>query len=173
MNNSSMKHAFPPVVNANATVLILGSMPGEASLTAQQYYAFSRNAFWGIMGELAGALPQLPYQQRLEKLQQAGIALWDVLAACEREGSLDSAIDQHSLVANDFQAFLNQYPKIERIYFNGKTVRALFARHVQKQQRIRDDIVCTTLPSTSPANARISFEEKLQQWSVIVKSDRC
>ncbi len=166
-----MKQAFPPVVNANAKLLILGSMPGEASLVAQQYYAFGRNAFWTIMGELVGALPELPYPQRLEKLQQAGIAIWDVLAACEREGSLDSAINQQALIANDFQSFLVQYPGIERIYFNGKAAQALFVRHVQKKQLIRENIQCMALPSTSPANARLSCDKKLQQWSVIMVGD--
>ena len=163
-----MKQAFPPVVNSKASVLILGSMPGEASLAAQQYYAFGRNAFWNIMGELVGAAPELPYRRRLDKLQQAGIAIWDVLAACQREGSLDSAIDQQTLVANNFELFLTQYPAIEWVYFNGKTVSALFKKHVQKRQQLRTDITYTTLPSTSPANARMAYEVKLQQWSVIV-----
>ena len=91
-----------------------------------------------------------------------------VLDACEREGSLDSAINQQTLVANDFEAFLKTYPAIQRIYFNGKTVEQLFERHVIKKQTVSVDIAKVALPSTSPANARLSFESKLKAWAVVV-----
>lgn len=159
-----MKQAFPPIIGEQSTSLILGSMPGEASLAAQQYYALPRNAFWGIMGELYGAPYELPYSQRVAILLDAGVAVWDVLAACERQGSLDSAIVADTLVANDFAAFLQRYPNIRRILFNGKSVRDLFRRHVLSAQVLRDKLEYVVLPSTSPANARLSFAEKLQQW---------
>src|SRR5882672_4404695 len=90
--------AFPPVAAPDARVLVLGSMPGEASLAARRYYAYRHNAFWPIMGRLFGAGPDLRYRERLARLKHAGIALWDVLASCRREGSLDSNIDERSMV---------------------------------------------------------------------------
>lgn len=163
-----LKTAFPPVIDSKAKVLILGSMPGEASLVAGQYYAFERNAFWRIMGELIGVAADMPYEERLDALQQAGIALWDVIERCEREGSLDSAIVQTTLIANDFAAFLDQWSNIKTICFNGKSVERLFRTHVMKKQRIRDDLRTFTLPSTSPANAQYSFEQKLTMWNTIL-----
>ena len=100
MKSLRFVQSFPPVVSRNSKVLILGSMPGEVSLKAEQYYAHPRNAFWPIMGELFGAGPSLPYQERLVALDNAGIALWDSLRACTRPGSLDSAIRDEE--ANDF-----------------------------------------------------------------------
>ena len=96
---------FPPVAGNDATVLILGSMPGKESLKQHQYYAHPQNAFWKIMGELVGAHPDLPYPQRLHALTNARIALWDVLETCERQGSLDSDIQNET--ANDFASFFN------------------------------------------------------------------
>lgn len=167
-----MKKAFPPVVNMEARVLILGSMPGEASLEAGEYYAFARNAFWRIMDELIGTTAEMPYAQRLELLQQAGIALWDVIDSCERNGSLDSAIIQATLVANDFEIFLEQWPNIKTICFNGKSVERLFRTHVIKKQRIREGLRMFALPSTSPANAQYTFEQKLTMWNTILRGGR-
>lgn len=104
--------SFAPIENANAHVLILGSMPGEASLRVGQYYAHPRNLFWHIMGELVGAGPGMPYEQRIRALRSANIALWDVLHSCSRKGSLDSNIDDGSLIANDFAAFFRRHPRI-------------------------------------------------------------
>lgn len=165
-----MKEAFPPVVNMEARILILGSMPGEASLSAREYYAFGRNAFWRIMCELLGTNAELPYEKRLEDLQRAGIALWDVIEACERSGSLDSAIIQSTLVANNFSTFLERWPNIKTICFNGKSVERLFRTHVIKKQRIREGLRMFALPSTSPANAQYTFEQKLTMWNVITKN---
>lgn len=163
-----LKTAFPPIVDKKAKLLILGSMPGESALAAGQYYAFERNAFWPVMGELVGASFDLPYRQRLKKVQQHGIALWNVIAKCERKGSLDSAINKATLVVNDFSAFLDQWPGIERIFFNGKYVQQLFKSHVLKTQRVRKDIEMVVLPCTSPAHARCSFEEKLLEWRKMI-----
>ncbi|HPV23953.1 MAG TPA: DNA-deoxyinosine glycosylase, partial [Casimicrobium sp.] len=93
--------SFPPLIAPNATRLILGSMPGVASLAAAQYYAHPQNAFWRIMGAVAGFDAALSFDERVAELARAGVALWDVLAACERSGSLDSAIARKSEVAND------------------------------------------------------------------------
>ena len=106
---------FPPIADAGATVLILGSMPGEESLRAGQYYAHPRNAFWPIMGDLFGAGPGLDYAARARVLKSNGIALWDVLASCARDGSLDSAIAGDSILANDFPAFFLAHPGIARV----------------------------------------------------------
>ena len=103
MKLSSPIRSFPPVANTDATILILGSMPGKESLKQNQYYAHPQNAFWKIMGELVGAHPHLPYDERLHKLTAAHLALWDVLKTCEREGSLDSDIQNE--IPNDFTTF--------------------------------------------------------------------
>lgn len=145
-------------------MLILGSMPGQASLVAGEYYAHRQNAFWRIMGALVGAQPELPYEQRLERLQAAGIALWDVIAACEREGSLDADIVGKSIRPNDFAAFLAKHPAIRRICFNGGTAEASFRRHVLPGlDAARYELI--RLPSTSPAHAALSFGQKLAAWS--------
>lgn len=110
---------FAPIENPAATVLILGSMPGKASLAAGEYYAHPRNAFWAIMGELIGARPDLPYQDRLKILRSSGIALWDVLGSCVRKSSLDSHIEIDSAVPNDFKSFFLRHPNITRVFFIG------------------------------------------------------
>jgi hypoxanthine-DNA glycosylase len=159
-------YSFPPVSASNARILILGSMPGEASLAANQYYAHKRNDFWKIMGELIGASPDLSYPQRLETLKANGIALWDVLAHCEREGSLDSAITLEGV--NDFAAFLASHSAIARIYFNGRKAADSFRRFVPPDV-LRAGMTLETLPSTSPANASFSFARKLEAWRALTR----
>lgn len=159
--------SFAPVASADATVLILGSMPGEASLRAGQYYAHERNAFWRIMGDLLGAGPSLPYRDRLDRVCAAGIALWDVIADCERAGSLDADIVGTSVRVNDFAGFFAAHPAICRVYFNGAAAEANFRRHVLPAlsgQNLR----LARLPSTSPAHAAKGYAEKLAAWSAIV-----
>lgn len=163
-----LAESFPPVADPSATVLILGSMPGVASLCAQQYYAHPRNAFWHIMGDVVGAGPELPYVQRLEKLKAAGIALWDVIAECRRPGSLDSAIVGASVVANDFSAFFAVHRSIRRVFFNGGAAEASFRRHVLPQVKSLGLSYCR-LPSTSPAHAARDYAEKLAAWRAIVE----
>lgn len=163
----SLSHGFPPVANKDARLLILGSLPGEASLRAGQYYANERNAFWRIMGDLIGAGPALPYAQRLERLAAAGIALWDVIAACERYGSLDADIVNTSVCVNDFPAFFAVHRSIERVFFNGGTAETSFRRHVLPRLS-GVNLQLTRLPSTSPAHAARGYGEKLAAWSAIV-----
>ncbi len=159
--------SFPPVAAPDARLLILGSMPGEASLRAGRYYAHERNAFWRIMGDLLGAGPALPYAERLQRLQAAGIALWDVIADCERSGSLDAAIVKTSVRPNDFARFFAEHPGIDRVFFNGATAETSFRRHVLPQLAGCTLALCR-LPSTSPAHAARAYAEKLAAWSVIL-----
>lgn len=160
--------SFPPVNGGNASRLILGSMPGAASLLACEYYAHPRNAFWSIMESLLGIARAAPYATRTGALADAGIALWDVLETCRRNGSLDSAIEPDSIVPNDFGKFLRQNPAISRIYFNGGTARRLYDRHVLPAlPESLQQIPRFTLPSTSPANASFSLQEKTLAWKVI------
>lgn len=165
-----MRHiqSFAPIEKADAKILILGSMPGEASLRAGQYYAHPQNLFWRIMGELLGTDPSVPYEQRIQALKSARIALWDVLHSCRRKGSLDSSIDDASLVPNDFAAFFRHHPKITRVFFNGAKAEACYRRHVRPVTGT-EAIEYLRLPSTSPANASITFERKLEAWRVVTR----
>jgi double-stranded uracil-DNA glycosylase len=158
-----MPHSFAPIWNKAARVLILGSMPGEASLAAGEYYAHPRNAFWAIMGKLCGASRDLPYQQRLERLQQAGLALWDVLESCERAGSLDSAIVPSSVVVNRVAALLEQMPEVCLVATNGGTATRLYKRHVQS------GVAHVALPSSSPAFASMTLEQKTAMWCAVLE----
>ncbi len=157
---------FAPVAATDARILILGSMPGAASLAAGEYYAHPRNLFWPILGALVGAHPQLPYQQRLLVLQHAGIALWDVIANCVRPGSLDARIDPASIVVNDFARFFAAHPQIARIGCNGAAAATAFGRHVAPT--LVRELPLLRLPSTSPAHAALSFEAKLAAWRVLL-----
>ncbi|HEY8518786.1 MAG TPA: DNA-deoxyinosine glycosylase [Gammaproteobacteria bacterium] len=160
-----VSHGFPPICGEHARVLILGSLPGQASLAARQYYAQPQNAFWRIMGELFGAGPDLPYVERLVTLRERGVAVWDVLASGRRPGSLDSAIELASASPNDFQPFFDAQPGIRRICFNGSKAAELYRRLVlpglREETRRLERL---TLPSTSPAHAARSFAQKLELW---------
>jgi hypoxanthine-DNA glycosylase len=163
--------SFKFIADAHASVLILGSMPGEASLRAQQYYAHPRNLFWPIMGELVGAAPQLAYAARIARLKASGIALWDVLESCAREGSLDAHIEAASLVPNDFAGFFRRHPRIARVCFNGAAAEAMFLRHVMPLLRADQPALALQtlrLPSTSPAHAAMSYEKKLAAWRAVL-----
>ncbi len=159
------QYGFPPIIDNNPTVLILGSMPGIKSLQEQQYYAHPRNAFWPIMSALFDIKLHLPYQQRCQILCQQGIAVWDVLKSCQRKGSLDSAIENESIEANDFNQLLTDYTSIKHIYFNGGASEQLFKRHVLKTlQKSAAIKTMLKLPSTSPAHAAMTLEQKTQVW---------
>jgi TDG/mug DNA glycosylase family protein len=146
-------------------VLILGSMPGAASLAAQRYYAHPHNRFWSIMGALYGADVELPYRQRLERLRDHGIALWDVFASCARQGSLDAAIDQRTAVVNDIPALLRRCRHVDRICCNGTIAYTAFRRHFGDAIARAEPVVqILRLPSTSPANASWSAARKLEAW---------
>jgi hypoxanthine-DNA glycosylase len=158
---SQILRGFKPHATQTARVLILGSMPGEASLAAGQYYALRHNAFWPIMGELLGFDPTIPYAERLAALATADIALWDTCQTCLRQGSLDSNIQKP--VANDFPRFLADHPQITRICFNGAKAESLFHALVTPiLPPPHPDFV--RLPSTSPAYAGLSRAAKTQAW---------
>ena len=157
--------SFAPIADAKARVLILGSMPGKASLAAGQYYAHPQNLFWHILGEITGAGPSLPYAARARALRSRGIALWDVLLSCEREGSLDSAIDEATIRANDFASFYRAHPRIAHVFFNGAKAEACYRKHVLPA--LGDAPAppgLHRLPSTSPANASMSRAHKQRVW---------
>ena len=161
--------SFPPIENARARVLILGSMPGGASLAAGQYYAHPQNLFWRIIGDLLGVKPGLSYAARTRLLKAKGIALWDVLESCVREGSLDSAIEETSIAVNDFTSFYGAHPRMERVFFNGAKAQAAYRRYVIPALGADGPIVeYLRLPSTSPAHAALSFEKKRDAWKAVL-----
>jgi hypoxanthine-DNA glycosylase len=162
---------FPPIADAHARVLILGSLPGQASLLRQQYYAQPHNAFWKIMGRLFDAGPELPYAERAHRLVRSGVALWDVCAAAQRPGSLDAAIVLSSVVPNDLASFIESHPNIGLICFNGGKAADLYRRLVLPGLPAAVAAIHTeTLPSTSPAHAAMSFEEKLTRWAAVLQN---
>jgi len=158
-------HSFPPIAAGNASVLILGSLPGPVSLAKGQYYAQPRNLFWRIMAALTGAAETAPYADRLASLKDRGIALWDVCGSAVRAGALDSAIVTASVEPNDFAAFLAEHRQIGLICFNGSKAAVLYQRLVLPRL---PPAACAlrrlTLPSTSPAHAAMPLDEKLARW---------
>ena len=159
-------YSFEPVADPMSRVLILGTMPGKASLRERRYYAHPRNLFWTVTGAVLGFNPEEPYGNRLRAMRSAGVALWDVLKSCERKGSLDSDIDISTEVPNDLPAFLAAHPRIGRICFNGARAEALFSKYV-KPLLLNRKAVYIRLPSTSPANASITIEKKMVAWRAI------
>lgn len=152
--------SFPPIATPAARILILGSMPGEASLQAKQYYAHPMNAFWRIMGDLFGVGPGVPYEERTSVLQSKGVAIWDVLEACTRPGSLDHNIRDEA--PNDFAAFFAEHPHLTCIGLNGGKAAASFKKHAARFCPAHVHV--TQLPSTSPAHAARGYAEKLALW---------
>jgi len=156
---------FHAVAEQDARVLVLGSMPGIESLRQQQYYAHPRNLFWDFMGEIFNAGRDISYPDRLQRLKQNHIALWDVAHQCERRGSLDSNIKASTIIPNDFNSFFINHPNIKAVFFNGRKAAEIY------QKRVVPDLLkpfrsieCHALPSTSPAHAAMSRKEKLGQW---------
>lgn len=164
----SVIYSFPPIASSTSTVLVLGSMPGKASLEAQQYYAHPRNSFWFIIEQLFAVKAPINYQEKKQLLLNNHIAVWDVLKACLREGSLDSSIQRDSVVANDFELFFDQHTNISHVFFNGATAEKEFIKHVMSSRQMKSrPLAFKRLPSTSPAHAAMSREQKLKEWQVI------
>lgn len=165
----ALVESFPAIAATGCRTLILGSMPGVASLARQQYYAHPRNAFWPIMTELLGIDSSADYEARIRQLGDSGFALWDVLKSCVRPGSLDSAIEATSIMPNDIAALLARNRGIRCVCFNGGTAARLYRRYVQPTLgATAEHITYLALPSTSPAHAAVQFEEKLRQWRAIL-----
>ena len=161
-------HSFPAISNPLASRLVLGSMPGKASLAADQYYAHPRNLFWKILNEIGLVDVHADYGQRCEQLIEQRIALWDVLKLCTRSSSLDSDIVASSMVANDLRDFLGKHPNVTRIFFNGAKAEQIYQRLLQRDlSRDYPHITTLRLPSTSPANAAISEAAKIAAWRVL------
>lgn len=165
----SQLNSFAPLAGPASRVLILGSMPGIASLKAQQYYAHPQNLFWKFLGTALDFDPALPYEARTARLMAQGVAVWDVLASCVREGSLDADIDHTSAVPNDFARFFAQHPLIERVCFNGNAAAKIFRQRVQPGLPAGTAIEFLALPSTSPANASIPRADKARLWAAALQ----
>ncbi len=159
--------SFPPIIGPNARILILGSIPGAASLAANEYYAHPRNLFWRIIADLlnTGLLPD--YSSKTQALINARVALWDVMKSCYRPGSLDVAINKQSIVANDFNALFKSHPQIQQVFFNGATAEQSFRRLVLPGLNCQP-LSLQRLPSTSPAHAAMTYQQKLKHWRAIV-----
>lgn len=159
---------FPPIAKPDAEALILGSLPGQRSLQMQEYYAHPQNAFWKLIAHIYKTGSSLTYAQRVEILTASRIAVWDVLAAAERPGSLDSSIVHASVRANDFATFFREHPQISRVYFNGRKAEELYRRFVLPGLSAESAAMrYVSMPSTSPAHAGMPFAEKLVRWKKI------
>ncbi len=158
-----MLKSFKPIINEKSKILILGSMPGIKSLEATEYYAHPNNRFWKIMAVICNRpnLEKADYKTKTETLLKNNIALWDTIKSCEREGSLDSNIQK--VIPNDISKLLKQYKNIEKICCNGLKSYSLFNKHF-KELKIK--AIC--LPSTSPANAKYSFNMLLDEWIKLI-----
>lgn len=172
-HNAGKQHvlSFPPQVAASCRLLVLGTAPSVRSLEMQQSYAHPQNMFWPLMGEMFGAGPELPYDERIARLHRIGIGIWDVLEYCEREGSLDSSIVRSSEVANDIPGLLAVQPSITTIALNGGRAQASFRRLILPgmDAGTRARVSLLELPSTSPANAGMPRSEKRQRWRALVE----
>ena len=143
-------------------------MPSRESLAQRRYYAHSRNSFWPIVSSLY-KFTDNDYQQNTDLLTQNGIAVWDVLQTCFRTSSLDSDIDDHTTVTNDFQQFFAHHPDISRIFFNGAKAESVYLKQVLPGlDGAAAKIKLQRLPSTSPAHASMSLEQKKNAWRVIL-----
>nr|WP_230390773.1 DNA-deoxyinosine glycosylase [Reinekea sp. G2M2-21] len=158
-----MIQSFEPEAKSGARVLVLGSIPGVASLQAVQYYAHPRNAFWPIMGAYFQFNPTLAYETRLAQLNRHQVALWDVLQRCERPGSLDSEIRTQTIQVNPIADWLQSHPEVALILLNGGTAGREFNKHFSGIST-QGEVSVLTLPSTSPAYAAMPFQKKLQRW---------
>jgi TDG/mug DNA glycosylase family protein len=155
---------LPPIIGRTPRILVLGSMPGVASLAAGEYYAHPQNQFWRIVGEIGGFDPRDSYARRGAALKRARIALWDVVGSCVRPGSLDASIRDDSVVANEFAAFLDRHRSVARVCFNGRKAEAAWRRHVLGALPAARLLEYRLLPSTSPAHAGMGYRDKLRIW---------
>ncbi|MCP3687969.1 MAG: DNA-deoxyinosine glycosylase [Gammaproteobacteria bacterium] len=162
-------HSFEPVIGHAPRVLILGSIPSVASLKFVQYYANPRNAFWPVMAELFDIDIDCDYPNRIKQVSKLPIALWDTIKACHREGSLDSSIQKDQLEANNIPVLLEEHPHIGLLAFNGAASEKYFNQLVKPVLPGGHELEFMRLPSTSPANAGMSFEQKLASWRQVLR----
>ena len=155
------KRSFPPIVDARARVLVLGTLPGEESLRRREYYAHPRNLFWPIVFALFDATAATDYAERVAFVMAQRIALWDVCELAEREASADAAI--RGEWPNAIDRLLDTHPLIRAVAFNGSGARRLYDRHFAR----RAELAYLALPSTSPAHARMDFAAKLARWTAL------
>ena len=156
-------HGLPPIIDSRARVLVLGSFPSTASLAARQYYAHPQNQFWRVLGAVIDRpLKEMDYAARIVAVQAAGVGIWDVFASCERTGSLDSAIREAR--PNDLRALQESAPALRRVCFNGR----MAAKRIREVEALGFEAM--VLPSTSPAHAGMSFEQKLAAWQAVMVS---
>ena len=164
----TLLQGLPAQVDADCRVLVLGSMPGAMSLQEARYYAHPRNRFWPLMGALCHFDPQLDYEQRLARMRQAGIGLWDVIGQCRRRGSLDADIVRGSEVPNPLPDLIARLPQLAAIACNGATAMQAFKRHVRPALSVDvAGLPVLALPSTSPANAAWSLPRLQQEWGCL------
>lgn len=158
--NHSPKIGLPPIARRDAKLFVLGSLPGDASLAARQYYAHPQNQFWRLLGGVLGEeLHILPYEQRLERLAEHRVGLWDVIASAVRPGSLDQAIRDPA--HNQIERLLHEFPDLKAIAFNGGTSARIGHKLIGADDR---RLILIDLPSSSPANTR-PFAEKAASWA--------
>ncbi|PIE43969.1 MAG: DNA-deoxyinosine glycosylase [Gammaproteobacteria bacterium] len=171
MERSEKKRlCFPPAAPADMRILILGSFPGQYSLQKGQYYAHPRNVFWRIMGEAFSFDCEIDYRERIAIVNSHRIGIWDVLQSCRRYGSLDSKIETATIVPNDFIHFFDCYSQLRLIVFNGSRAETEFKKRIlPKLGGIEKRIEMIRMPSTSPAMATMSYQEKYKVWSGIRK----
>ncbi|MGB4859405.1 MAG: DNA-deoxyinosine glycosylase [Dokdonella sp.] len=170
--SNSVVSSFPPLVADGCRVLILGSMPGVLSLLRSEYYAHPRNLFWPLMGELYGAGHDLPYADRINRLHARRVGVWDVLAECNRPGSLDGSIHPDTEVANDIDGLLRLHADISVVALNGGKAQQSYSRHVEPHldDATRQRLRVLSMPSTSAANARIPLAIKRAQWQRLLEA---
>lgn len=156
--------AFPPILPDKPHTLILGTMPGGKSLTANQYYAHPQNQFWRFMGDIYGADISYPYEERVHILKSKNIAVWDVIRACNRAGSMDSAIRNEEV--NDFESLYSSFPSIELVVFDSLTAETIYNRKVIPT--LSKKLTYARVPSPSPAYAKMRYAEKLAIWAEIL-----
>lgn len=162
---------LPSRIGPDCRVLVLGSMPGGASLQAGAYYAHPRNRFWPLMQRLCGVPVESPYEARVAALNRAGVGLWDVIGQCRRAGSLDAAIERGSEVANPIVALLLERSDVAAVALNGGKAASAFRRHVQPRlpvDRLRS-LSLLPLPSTSPAHAAMDLEGLVRAWRPLAR----
>jgi hypoxanthine-DNA glycosylase len=158
MTDASLKRSFPPIVDADTRLLILGSLPGDRSLAEARYYANPRNQFWRLIGAVIESdVAALDYEARLRVLLAAGVGLWDVVGTARRSGSLDAAIRDHQ--PNALLPLARRLPNLRAIAFNGGTS----ARLGMKALGDGTAFALVPLPSSSPAYT-LSFDAKLALW---------